>query len=562
MNAGPWELLGLRPDADERSVKRAYAALLKKTRPEDDPEGYQRLRETYDHALALARRHAAQAEPVAEAAVVEAAVVEAPEVAAADVEAREASVAPAMPDEMALRRQAWNDAAPLWQDFLEHWRVSPRLKLDRIAGGGSPLSLLGHEALEVMAARCCATDDCDPGLRETVVEYFGWHEDCRHLERIDGDTVHHVLGRYRADQALLKLYAHCDAHVLGALIANEPPRFAWRLADSSFVNGMRQAVQLVRWQAPELLHFRLDPTVFEWWEQRVLAPRITLQLIVLCLVAGLVLFGISAGFTAETLDEWGWWQFLGCEAAALAAGVWMTFKARPLAGALLRFKAEHADRLLFGDRHLLGRYGWLVPFAVVSLAMFVPEPGAILVTATAVGMVACAIAALYGASPALTMQGYAMVAFLGMLLSGFMNNMFPGHHVVATVGMAICLQTLLQSRGMRQHDLGVAMPRLGAVRAGWLLGSAALFLAPYFMTLPAGAVPFLWLWVLGGVVIGSFSARALIALPAYVVLWVLASARRYSMAVPPEPSVVALQSLLLAAAVYMALSLWRDRRAD
>jgi len=52
-----WALreLGLRPDADERAVKRAYAARLKTTRPEDDPEGFQRLHEAYQAALAWLR---------------------------------------------------------------------------------------------------------------------------------------------------------------------------------------------------------------------------------------------------------------------------------------------------------------------------------------------------------------------------------------------------------------------------------------------------------------------------------------------------------------------------
>lgn len=44
--------LGLGPDADERAVKRAYAARLKTTRPDTDPEGFQRLNSAYQAALA------------------------------------------------------------------------------------------------------------------------------------------------------------------------------------------------------------------------------------------------------------------------------------------------------------------------------------------------------------------------------------------------------------------------------------------------------------------------------------------------------------------------------
>jgi hypothetical protein len=54
----PFALLGLPPDADERAVKRAYAAKLKTTRPDDDPEGFARLVAARDAALRRARRNA------------------------------------------------------------------------------------------------------------------------------------------------------------------------------------------------------------------------------------------------------------------------------------------------------------------------------------------------------------------------------------------------------------------------------------------------------------------------------------------------------------------------
>lgn len=49
------EALGLAADADERAIKRAYAARLKVTRPDDDPAGFQQLHETYKSALAWSR---------------------------------------------------------------------------------------------------------------------------------------------------------------------------------------------------------------------------------------------------------------------------------------------------------------------------------------------------------------------------------------------------------------------------------------------------------------------------------------------------------------------------
>lgn len=56
-----FDALGLPPDADERAIKRAYAAKLRATRPDEDPEGFQRLYDAYREALADAqRRHASR----------------------------------------------------------------------------------------------------------------------------------------------------------------------------------------------------------------------------------------------------------------------------------------------------------------------------------------------------------------------------------------------------------------------------------------------------------------------------------------------------------------------
>ena len=53
MSGDPWSILGIESTKDRRAIKRAYAVRLKETRPEDDPEGFQRLHNAYRFALAM-----------------------------------------------------------------------------------------------------------------------------------------------------------------------------------------------------------------------------------------------------------------------------------------------------------------------------------------------------------------------------------------------------------------------------------------------------------------------------------------------------------------------------
>lgn len=65
-----WQVLDLTPDADERSIKRAYARLLKIHRPDENPNEFQRLREAYEASLAEARWREQSEEEFGDAPVV------------------------------------------------------------------------------------------------------------------------------------------------------------------------------------------------------------------------------------------------------------------------------------------------------------------------------------------------------------------------------------------------------------------------------------------------------------------------------------------------------------
>ena len=48
-----WEILEIEETNDKKIIKRAYAKKLKKTHPEDDPRGFQELKQAFDMALKI-----------------------------------------------------------------------------------------------------------------------------------------------------------------------------------------------------------------------------------------------------------------------------------------------------------------------------------------------------------------------------------------------------------------------------------------------------------------------------------------------------------------------------
>ena len=51
-----WDILGVPKESDLKTIKKAYAKLLKENNPEDNAEEYQKLREAYDEAIKYKKR--------------------------------------------------------------------------------------------------------------------------------------------------------------------------------------------------------------------------------------------------------------------------------------------------------------------------------------------------------------------------------------------------------------------------------------------------------------------------------------------------------------------------
>jgi hypothetical protein len=104
-----WQELGIAPTAEVREIRRAYAQRLRRTHPEDDPEGFQRLRAAYESALAAA---ASEADDDGVSATVPA--VEA-QCYTVDV-VPDASWAADQHDRLIAEEEAWRSAETVWPE--------------------------------------------------------------------------------------------------------------------------------------------------------------------------------------------------------------------------------------------------------------------------------------------------------------------------------------------------------------------------------------------------------------------------------------------------------------
>ncbi|MFS2033525.1 hypothetical protein ACEN8I_05810 [Polaromonas sp. CT11-55] len=200
-----WQILGIDPTHDVITIKKAYAAKLKFTRPDDDPIAYQRLREAYEHALDHAKAVVSTDYPGAELALHPTNIPTSGNVDVApftDEWALGATRAdpsedtgfetdfssPIKPHESQAQGADEHFEHPRdivkrvaerlhYQDSGENW-ATVQAELDRL-----PLSLL-PEANRLCAQFVIDTDDLSLEFVEGFTDYFGWGSDFRSAQML------------------------------------------------------------------------------------------------------------------------------------------------------------------------------------------------------------------------------------------------------------------------------------------------------------------------------------------------------------------------------------------
>ncbi|MDN2716393.1 J domain-containing protein [Janthinobacterium sp. SUN120] len=520
-----WKILDTEPTGDERALKRAYAKRLKVTRPEDDPAAFQELREAYEYALRHVHLFAEEfPEPqAAEAAAAE--TPEAPPMEPADLwgvidEAPHDActelwgVIDEPTQEQRRPPEQWGvvaidpaqEAANLWQGCLELTRHADAG--DVLAGmlqDDAMLNLDVREEFDLCALRYCASAGYDLALRQALFEQLGWDRDFSYLVRSHADLVRGAVQRYRADRSFAHFSDNRDSYPgLDCIMSQQPPSaYARQLFDRKFTLQLRELLHAIRWQHSEMLACKLDTDLFEQWEHAVHAKRYFKQTALASGGLGFVLHfmlagvldaaGFKLGDTAAYASLLGF-QALAFSLLAMHALRWPA----PLFARLEALQETLQERLpVLWQRPGLRQLGWIAPYLVLALLLFLPERGDTMRLVTAAGL--CASALLAYAMNRQLLHGMLLLLCLGLSLFAAMFMSGRGQSALA-IGDAMPLMFCLAALALRSAtglygDCGWPEALLPRLRAAWLIGCAGLLLQLYLQLLPAafvGAALYVW----------------------------------------------------------------------
>lgn len=303
-----WDVLGIDPTTDTRTIKRAYARALKQSRPEDNAEQFQQLRYCYEWAL----HHAQHAQPetsevlapepslpTANSSLLDVSthlnhVPDAPiaSEAQADVSMvpvtgenreRERQIAlryaRAAEQQQQLRRereQRTRLAGKLAQTLLDTPPRSPealKALMDRdIRTLGD--SFDSRDMYELALLRALAErQTLDWRLVEPIAEKFSWHDAQvkRSLLRADQDAATAVLRPLYAELQLRQWYQWCASDDLSKQVLLLLTAEALRFSDQckrvrvDIKQRMRDIIHMMREETPELWWRVQQGEASQWW---------------------------------------------------------------------------------------------------------------------------------------------------------------------------------------------------------------------------------------------------------------------------------------------------------
>jgi hypothetical protein len=274
-----WQELGIEPSGDRAAIRRAYAERLRRVHPEDDPEGFQRLRAAYEAALGslegawIKLEIKSNPEPNATGKAGEAA-------AAAAALAPEWATVETLPEKdwAALDARVLQILTPLGQGDTATAAAALATTLQEPLMVNIELRrLFERRLLAALPGQLPLPDD----FAEAAVRAFRWDEDLRHLPPEYQFMARELLNAAEGARRLEELrqegrgwlveYA-VDKRPLAAALLTGPHRpWLFRLAalNDDLLRSVSGLLTELRAFYPDAMARELDPRTTAYWLRRI-----------------------------------------------------------------------------------------------------------------------------------------------------------------------------------------------------------------------------------------------------------------------------------------------------